>query len=147
MSRLDLTFLFPPSGLPPQLGKSKFSLLYEPLETDFELSSFGITAPNHFRAVIIPWWKIEHDFERPSFEIRARNHFRALILPWWKIQTDIDRYLIKDYRSSKISSGHHFGSELGIIFELWSYPDERSKLISSYTSKAITDRNSFRAVF
>ena len=39
---------------PTSWGKSKFILLYEP---------------------------IEHDFERPSFEIRAQNHFRALILP------------------------------------------------------------------
>ena len=81
-----------------QLGNSKFTLLYEPLETDFELSSFGIRAPNHFRALIIPWWKIEHDFELSSFGITAPNHFRALIIPWLKIQTDFERYLITDHR-------------------------------------------------
>ena len=102
-----------------QLGNSKFKLLYEPLETDFELSSFGITAPNHFRALIIPWWKIEHDFELSSFGITAPNHFRALIIPWLKIQTDIERYLITDHRS-------------GVHFELPSF--------------WITARNHFRAL-
>ena len=77
-------------------GNSKFRLVYEPIEHDFELSSFWITAP---------------------------NHFRALIILWLKIQTDFERYLKSDDRSSKISSCHHFRSPLQIIFELWSYPD------------------------
>ena len=74
-------------------GNSKFRLVYEPIEHDFELSSFWITAP---------------------------NHFRALIILWLKIQTDFERYLKSDDRSSKISSCHHFRSPLQIIFELWS---------------------------
>ena len=58
----------------------------------------GSPLQNHFRALIIPWWKIEHDFELSSFGITAPNHFRALIIPWLKIQTDFERYLITDHR-------------------------------------------------
>ena len=63
-----------------QLGNSKFKLLYEPLETDFELSSFGITAPKSFSSS-------DHTL------MKDRARFRAVII--W------------DHRSKSFSSSDH----------------------------------------
>ena len=63
-----------------QLGNSKFRLLYEPLETDFELSSFGITAPKSFSSS-------DHTL------MKDRARFRAVII--W------------DHRSKSFSSSDH----------------------------------------
>ena len=80
-----LGFLIPtlPLSLPTcddQLGNSKFKLLYEPLETDFELSSFGITAPKSFSSS-------DHTL------MKDRARFRAVII--W------------DHRSKSFSSSDH----------------------------------------